>query len=315
MSKKRIGSTVTVVAMGIIVGGAFACSSSNGGGGFPEGSDGGNGGNNSNPSGSTSGTYTTSNSSGGTYTTSSSSGTTGTYTTSSSGTYTTSSSGTTSGSTTSSGSTATGGAYSGPTDSSAIKAMTAGSMGCGGYYDITGLGSGYAFAFTDATTDTTSCATVTPMGKCPASPTTIASDATALCASGTTSVVNAPDYTCYGGGFGINLGQMMGGTTNTPINAPSASTGIAYSLTGYTSASNGMRIQVAVGTTNYCAVLMAASGSVKWSDFNTKCYDTPADGTALSGPPQGLSQIEFQVNAGSSSFTFGVCIDSLSFSM
>jgi hypothetical protein len=182
--------------------------------------------------------------------------------------------------------------------------MAMGTMGNGGWYQITGLGSGYAFAYNDAS----------PSGTCTTGASTACSSATSLCVSGSTGVNDgAPNYACWGSGFGVNVGQAMGSMTNTPIAA--TGTGISYALSGFTSAPGGMRMTLKVGTTSYCATLTAASGTVPWASFMETCYNTPP-GAALTGAPTMLSDIEFTIESGAvgaAATDYNICVTSLGF--
>jgi hypothetical protein len=183
--------------------------------------------------------------------------------------------------------------------------MTAGTMGNGGWYQITGLGSGYAFAYNDAS----------PSGTCTTGASTACSAPSNLCVSGSTGVNDgAPNYACWGSGFGVNVGQMMGSMTNTPI-AATGKSGIAYSLSGFTSAPGGMRITLKEGGMSYCYNLTAASGQVPWSMFTQTCYNTPP-GTALAGAPMALSDVEFTVESGAvgaAASDYNICVTNLAF--
>jgi hypothetical protein len=95
-----------------------------------------------------------------------------------------------------------------------------------------------------------------------------------------------------------------------PIN-PYAVTGsgISYTLDNYPS--QGMRIIIDEGGTDYCAPLSGASGTVKWASFNTKCWDN--SGTTLAGAPQTATHLQFQVTAGMAAGNFSFCVTALSF--
>jgi hypothetical protein len=160
--------------------------------------------------------------------------------------------------------------------------MAAGNPGTGGY----------AFSYADSSS--TVC-----LDGCPASPAVCSGTGTALCGHGSLPANPAP-YPVYGG-IGINLNQALATSAASPPNVPMAvtGTGITYALSSLPT--NGVRLAIDDGATSagpgtaYCAVLTAASGTVPWASFNTKCYDVPPDGTALTGPPQTASQIEFQM--------------------
>jgi hypothetical protein len=154
-----------------------------------------------------------------------------------------------------------------------------------------GMG-GYAYAYND--TMSTSCV-----------------DSNALCGSGSTVVMDsAGKY--WGAGIGFNLNQAMAtSSTSPPINTFAATgSGITYTLSAFAS-TGGMRIIVDQGGTDYCAPITSASGTVKWSSFNTKCWDN--SGTVLSGAPT-ATHINFQVNSGMSTGSFNFCVTAVSFS-
>jgi hypothetical protein len=74
----------------------------------------------------------------------------------------------------------------------------------------------------------------------------------------------------------------------------------------------GARVQITVpGTTMpYCAALTATTNGteIPWASFNTKCYDTPADGTALTAAPM-ATNVQVQVVAVAAAGTFDFCIE------
>jgi hypothetical protein len=185
---------------------------------------------------------------------------------------------------------------------------TAGAAGMGGYQSTVGTG-GYAFAFSsDTTTGTTTPCT---------SLATFCVDSTAVCAAGTTGVVNPPDYTCNGAGFGINIGQAMGSTVTGTYSVPATSTGITYTLSGPPPA-GGMRIQVVTGTaigtvaTTYCATITGATGVVAWTSLELTCYDTPP-GDPLTGPPTDLQNVQFTIDDSATATPYNICLNSVTF--
>ncbi len=97
---------------------------------------------------------------------------------------------------------------------------------------------------------------------------------------------------------------------------PSTSTGLTYALSNFPTGTP--RILVTNGAPNntadpYCYSLPSKSGTVPWTSFNTKCFDTPVDGVALTGPPQMATQIEIEVNSTLTPTTFDFCVTALSF--
>jgi len=72
-----------------------------------------------------------------------------------------------------------------------------------------------------------------------------------------------------------------------------------------------MRVQLTVGTQQYCAVMTTASQTIPWTSFNTTCW-APAAGTALTGAPN-ATNIQFEASAGLTAGTFDFCVTALSF--
>jgi hypothetical protein len=51
---------------------------------------------------------------------------------------------------------------------------------------------------------------------------------------------------------------------------------------------------------------------VPWASFNTKCYDTPPDGVALTAAPSS-THVEFQVPSAAAVEAWDFCVTALSF--
>lgn len=122
-------------------------------------------------------------------------------------------------------------------------------------------------------------------------------------------VANAkPPFSNTGGGIGVNIDQVMGGV---PESYTPTGRGIFYTVTSLPS--TGLRLDV-VGAdgTVYCANLTVTSGMVPWATFNTKCYDTPEDGTALTAAPL-TSEVEFQAAPNAAAVSWDFCVTALSF--
>ncbi len=222
---------------------------------------------------------------------------------SSSGAGRSSSSGSGSGAGTSGGGSSSSGAASGSSSGSGAGAIdsgppcdapvASGAVALTGHYlasSVIAMG-GYAYAYSDG------------MGS------TACVDATALCGTGTTGVANSAG-TIWGAGIGFNVNQAVAtGPASPPLNSYAATgVGIAYALDALPA--QGMRIIVDSGGTDYCAPIAAASGTVVWGTFNTKCWDD--SGTFLSGPPT-ATHIQFQVTADAASTPFDVCVTSVGF--
>jgi hypothetical protein len=121
--------------------------------------------------------------------------------------------------------------------------------------------------------------------------------ADSLCGNGSTAIADAKG-TIWGAGIGFNLDK-----STTPAAVQLAGTGMTYALSSLPS--QGMRAQVSVSGTDYCAKLASASGTVKWTDFNTACWDN--SGTSLTAAPS-TPHIGFQVTAGTTAATFDFCV-------
>jgi expansin (peptidoglycan-binding protein) len=140
---------------------------------------------------------------------------------------------------------------------------------------------------------------------------TVCIDSTAMCGTGTTAVADAAG-TIWGAGIGANLNQAQGtaASPNPSVNNYAATgTGIAYSLSNLPA--QGMRIVIDNGGTDYCVPIAAASGTVGWASFNTKCWDN--SGTFLSGAPATATHILFQVTADAASTPFNFCVTHVAF--
>jgi hypothetical protein len=157
---------------------------------------------------------------------------------------------------------------------------------------VIGMG-GYAYSYNDGTS--TACI-----------------DATAFCGSGSTTVTDTMGK-LWGAGIGFNLNQAMAtGTASPPIQmymVPATAKGITYGLSALPT--QGARLQIDLGGTDYCTPLMAATGTVMWSSFNSKCWDN--SGTALAGPPATATHILFQVTAVSAATPFDFCVTKIAF--
>ena len=227
-------------------------------------------------------------------TTSASSGAGVTSSSSSSSTTASSSSTTASSSSTtaSSSSTTASSSSSGTTACSPQPTVAFGALSCPGGLCSVGSPavSGYDFGYKDIGPMTTFCLATN-----------------AACMKGTLTAVNPPSYSYYGAGLGINLGPIVGGTTM-PAPVQLGGTGISIALSSFPA--SGLRVQVTVGGVAYCASLATASATIPWAGFNTKCYDSPPDGVALTGAPA-ATDIEVQVPAGSTEESYDFCITSL----
>jgi hypothetical protein len=152
---------------------------------------------------------------------------------------------------------------------------------------------GYAYAYGDGM-GSTSC---------------VASNA--LCMAGETAVVD-PTGRVYGAGLGINLNQAMAtGSASPPVNiypVPTSATGIIYTLSALPY--QGAHLIIDDNGTDYCSTLVASTGTVAWSKFNTKCWDN--SGNPLTGPPP-ATHVELQVNAVATAMPFDLCVIAIAF--
>jgi hypothetical protein len=128
-----------------------------------------------------------------------------------------------------------------------------------------------------------------------------------LCVAGTTAAQDPPTYSVWGAGFGFNLSPDT--TTTTTVEVQLAGAGVTVALSSLPTGAEA-RVQVTVGTTDYCAKMTTASQTLKWADFNSKCWDK--SGTALTAAPK-TAKIQFQASSGTAAGTFDFCVTSLSF--
>ena len=169
-----------------------------------------------------------------------------------------------------------------PTTATTPAITSTGGLACPGGLCTVGSYSGYIYVYADG------------------SPSKVCAAAESLCASGSTGAADTKG-TIWGAGFGFNLDKSA-----TPAAVQLAGTGITYALSAMPT--QGMRVTVTVGTTDYCAKLSAASGTVAWTDFNTACWDN--SGTKLTAAPS-TPHVGFQVTAGTAAGTFDFCVKSV----
>jgi hypothetical protein len=132
--------------------------------------------------------------------------------------------------------------------------------------------------------------------------------ANAACLAGTMTPVNPPTYSYYGIGIGINLGPTPeGGTMPAPVQL--SGTNLTVKLSNLPT--GGARALVNVGGTDYCAVLSGASSTIPWTMFNSKCYDSPPDGMALTAAPA-TPHIAVQAVSGAAVSNVDFCIETIS---
>lgn len=124
-----------------------------------------------------------------------------------------------------------------------------------------------------------------------------------FCGSGTTGIKNGA--VTYGAGFGANLGQAPDGGTTSPVAV--STTGLTYTVSSVPP--NSMEIEIKDGTTEYCYLTTAATGTVPWASFVEKCTSTPT-GSAFSGTT--ITGISFSARAGAVASPYDFCVTALS---
>jgi hypothetical protein len=159
---------------------------------------------------------------------------------------------------------------------------------------------GYAYNFADALGTTT----VTP-----GTAMTYATCSTTcpLTAMGSVAIASAANSYATYAGIGFNINQDLAGGTATPTLTPAGS-----SLTIAFTAGSGtpLRAQISDGTTIWCYGITGASPvTIPYASFNTKCYDTPADGTAYAKNP--ISSFQLQVPGGAAAVTYNIALTSV----
>jgi hypothetical protein len=166
-----------------------------------------------------------------------------------------------------------------------------GGIACPGGKCTVGSYSGFEFAFSDQTDESSIC--LSP---------------NSLCAAGTTGASDPPSYTVWGAGFGFNLSLLT--TPTTPVPVQLSGTGVTVALSSLPTGAN-MQIILSVGATTYCALMTAATQTLLWTSFNQTCW-APTVAGALSGAPN-ATNIEFQVASSPTIGTFDFCVTAISF--
>ncbi len=127
-----------------------------------------------------------------------------------------------------------------------------------------------------------------------------------LTLTGNILAVTGANYSFEGLGFG--LGQISGGMANSEV-APTG-TGLTIAFTNTTPASLPLRAQITDGTTTWCYTVTGGSPAIiPYASFNTKCYDSPPDGTAYAKGP--INAIQLQIAGGTTSGAVKVTIMSV----
>ena len=159
--------------------------------------------------------------------------------------------------------------------------------------------SGYAYTYVDTYGSTVSPSSPTPGYSACGSP-------CSLTMTGNILAVTGIMYSFEGLGFG--LGQIAGGTANAEV-APTG-TGLTIAFTNTTPASLPLRAQITDGTTTWCYTVAGASPvNIPYTSFNTKCYDSPPDGTAYAKGP--INAIQLQIAGGTAAGAVNVTITSV----
>ena len=180
-----------------------------------------------------------------------------------------------------------------PTTGGWVTAPAAGTVGC--FH-------GYAYNFADALGTTIT----------PGTSMTYATCSTTCMLTATGSVIPATAANMYStyAGIGFNLNQPSSGGSATPTVVPQGSS-LTVSFTASTGTDQ-LRAQITDASgTNYCYTITGSSPvMIPWGSFNTKCYDTPPDGTAYS--KTGISAFQLQVAGGMSMATYSIALTGLS---
>ena len=170
---------------------------------------------------------------------------------------------------------------------------------------------GYAFAYQD-TSGSDVC-----LDGCPASGATctVAPATSMLCTHGILAANPTAPYAAYGGGIGFNLNQALATSATATVAMAFVTTGSGISYTVTSVPANGLRVQIDHGGVTYCAPASptALTATVAWTSFNTKCYDAPPDGVALTAAPADATQIEFQMVTVATAGTGDFCVTAVSF--
>jgi hypothetical protein len=153
-------------------------------------------------------------------------------------------------------------------------------------------------------------AAITKTTACPADPNW--SSTSALCVSGSIPALGpTPDYA---GNWGLSVGLNTTDPAGSGLGQSFAS--ITITVTG--SPTSGLRATVHKKgdpvDTSYCSP-MTSGTAIPFTSFNTKCYDTPPDGTALTAADvPNVDQVNVQVSSGAAAITVAdLCISKIDF--
>ena len=196
-----------------------------------------------------------------------------------------------------------GGSPGGPPTGTTVTFLNGKAVGAMTGYGWVALGSADSLSDpkcgTSPFTSTTNCAATTW------------STTTSLCMTGAIPALGpTPDYT---GNWGVQVGV---NSTDAAGVLGQALTSVTITVTG--APTSGLRAMVhrkgdVVGA-GYCSP-MTSGTAIPFTSFNTKCYDTPPDGTALTAADvANIDQIGVQVSSGTAAVTVtNLCITGITF--
>ncbi len=110
-------------------------------------------------------------------------------------------------------------------------------------------------------------------------------------------------------GLGFNLGDSSsGGTAHPTVTPTGASLTFTFAYTAPTGTA--FRAQITDGTTTWCDTVTGTSPlTIPYASFNTKCYDSPPDGTAYAKAP--INAIQLQIAGGTAGGATSITITSV----
>jgi len=117
----------------------------------------------------------------------------------------------------------------------------------------------------------------------------------------------------WGAQIGVHLNEAnMPDPPDNPYPVPPSAVGIFYQVSRMPT--QGIRLITDVNGVDYCALVTATSGVVRWTSFNTQCWQ-PTLGAYLAGPPATSHKIVFEVPAiyGGPATPFNFCVDSVGY--
>jgi hypothetical protein len=105
-------------------------------------------------------------------------------------------------------------------------------------------------------------------------------------------------------GLAFNLGQSTSGGSANKLVTPTGS-GLTFNYTATYPTGVTLRVQISDGTSTWCATAVNGQ-AIPYTTFNTKCYDTPADGTAYTKQPINSIQLQLAGGTGSGAYTLSI---------